>query len=561
MATAARQYLLKILSGTNQGAEAPVGGGDLTLGSADTADIILGDARVAPQQLQLSFAGDKVTLIALAPGVYVQGKPIKPKAAPTPVQDYQFITIGGGTHIVLGPATGAWPQISAADAPPLQKEAPKAAPAVEGAADKEKARDKPAGAAASAEKEPKAAAAAAAAETDKAKAPETEKPAAASDKAKDKEKAKTEAKPAAATDSAAANIAAAKARADAAKKPAGDAKPARPPYYTAIIGCLLIVFACVIAFCLLWPGQREISMAPLTSEQLKQRLEGRIKELNLSSILRVEISDPPPRPTMPGQTNSADALADARAASGQVRVVGYVATDEERRKVANALAPSMGNARMEIFSQENLLAQASEILRGLGIRANLAMDGPGVMVASGYVVSRDAWNRAVTFMRSDIRGLRDLKQTGIVAAPELITEIRTLLTEARLDNDVRVDASVQQLTAVGTITQARVPAWQEVRKKIEERTGGLVRLVDQVQVRSPVTQGGSRKDPLDLEIQGVSAIPPFLTLRNGQSYFPGAVLPNGYTLVTIHAGQLILQKESERISLNLEDMTWQQQNP
>ena len=143
-----------------------------------------------------------------------------------------------------------------------------------------------------------------------------------------------------------------------------------------------------------------------------------------------------------------------------------------------------------------------------------------------------------------------------------------MLKEARFDDDIRVEATVLRLTSMGTIAENRVTAWHAVRKQIQERASGLVPMVDQVQVRSSTparasTAGGpaAPNDPLNLELQGVSSTPPFITLRNGQSYFPGAQLPNGYTLVAVQAGQLILQKETERISLNLEDMTWQQQNP
>jgi hypothetical protein len=46
---------------------------------------------------------------------------------------------------------------------------------------------------------------------------------------------------------------------------------------------------------------------------------------------------------------------------------------------------------------------------------------------------------------------------------------------------------------------------------------------------------------------------PFVTMSDQQKFFPGAVLPGGATLVSIHADRLILQAGEETITYPLKE--------
>ncbi|MEZ0294977.1 MAG: EscD/YscD/HrpQ family type III secretion system periplasmic domain-containing protein, partial [Candidatus Methylacidiphilales bacterium] len=330
-------------------------------------------------------------------------------------------------------------------------------------------------------------------------------------------------------------------------------------------GALLLLVT--ILLLLYWTQPVPQSMAPLTGTELKTLLETKIKDLQLAGLIKVQTIDPvpvsPPASGLPPV--SPDSLTPApRAAEGQVRVTGYVATDAERSALYNALAPSLGRAQFEVYSQENILSQSADILRQLSIPLRLTVEGPGIIKAEGTIVSRASWQRALVFLKRDIRGLNQV-QERLVALPELIDEIKKILTDARIDNSVRVEGTIRQLTAVGTLADNRSGAWQVAKKSIIEKTTGWVQFTDQVQLLTPAAMAAATgkpeaapASPLSLEIQGVSSTPAFVTLKNGQTYFPGALLPNGYTLVAIRENQLILNRETERISLNLSDMTWQQ---
>lgn len=126
MSTSRKQWLLKVIAGPHQGAEIGLYAGKTLVGSDDECDVVLHDILVAPQHLELELTDSGITAAPLGGRVYANGKRIRD--ARQSVADFGFLSIGG-THLVVGPAEGKWPLLSAADVPELEKEAEPAAEA------------------------------------------------------------------------------------------------------------------------------------------------------------------------------------------------------------------------------------------------------------------------------------------------------------------------------------------------------------------------------------------------------------------------------------------------
>lgn len=126
MSSSRKQWLLKVIAGPHQGAEIGLYAGKTLVGSDDECDVVLHDILVAPQHLELELTDSGITAAPLGGRVYANGKRIRD--ARQPVADFGFLSIGG-THLVVGPAEGKWPLLSAADVPELEKEAEPAAEA------------------------------------------------------------------------------------------------------------------------------------------------------------------------------------------------------------------------------------------------------------------------------------------------------------------------------------------------------------------------------------------------------------------------------------------------
>lgn len=112
-------YLLKVLSGSHQGAEIALKPGEYLVGSSADCDIILSDQNLASEHFKLTVGDDGVHIVSMGEPLYLGGKAAEED--PLPVQNFEFIT-AGTTHLVVGPVDGDWPVLSPEDAPPLEKE-------------------------------------------------------------------------------------------------------------------------------------------------------------------------------------------------------------------------------------------------------------------------------------------------------------------------------------------------------------------------------------------------------------------------------------------------------
>lgn len=116
---AGEKYLLKILSGPNQGAEVALDAGELVVGSASDCDLILSDTLVSGHHLKVVVGENGVSIVPLESPVYFDGQEIAKDQFFT-VEPFKFISIGT-THFVIGPTEGEWPALSSADIPNLTK--------------------------------------------------------------------------------------------------------------------------------------------------------------------------------------------------------------------------------------------------------------------------------------------------------------------------------------------------------------------------------------------------------------------------------------------------------
>jgi type III secretion system YscD/HrpQ family protein len=134
MSKSRQQWLLKVVAGPHQGAEVALHPGKTLVGSDDECDVVLHDVLIAPQHLELELGQEGVFAAPLGGRIFVGGKRVR--EARQTVPDFTFLSLGG-THLVIGPAKGSWPLLSAADSPELEKEVD--VPEVQGEAEEEAA--------------------------------------------------------------------------------------------------------------------------------------------------------------------------------------------------------------------------------------------------------------------------------------------------------------------------------------------------------------------------------------------------------------------------------------
>lgn len=103
-------WIVKVLSGVNIGAEVPLTEEDSVFGKSEDCDIVLDDVTLADRQLSLRLADDGAILTPLAesPQTYVAGEPIG--SSPVGLSAYQMVT-AGTLFLAVGPVQGEWPSV------------------------------------------------------------------------------------------------------------------------------------------------------------------------------------------------------------------------------------------------------------------------------------------------------------------------------------------------------------------------------------------------------------------------------------------------------------------
>lgn len=120
MSAPKQQWLLKVIAGPHQGAEIGLYEGKTLVGSDDECDVVLHDVLVAPQHVEFELSSTSgITVAPLGGRVFIHGKRVREARQAWPA--FTFLSLGG-SHLVLGPAGQAWPLLSAADIPELEKE-------------------------------------------------------------------------------------------------------------------------------------------------------------------------------------------------------------------------------------------------------------------------------------------------------------------------------------------------------------------------------------------------------------------------------------------------------
>ncbi len=105
-----QDYLLKILSGPNLGAEAILRDGAYIIGSDPECDLVISDVMVAPQHVRIDIKEDGPQYTRLADPLYLDGKPIVETKSVGSLHLYGVLTLGT-TSFAIGEAGEPWPTL------------------------------------------------------------------------------------------------------------------------------------------------------------------------------------------------------------------------------------------------------------------------------------------------------------------------------------------------------------------------------------------------------------------------------------------------------------------
>ncbi len=228
-----------------------------------------------------------------------------------------------------------------------------------------------------------------------------------------------------------------------------------------------------------------------------------------------------------------------------VLITGCTQKEATRLSLRRAVLQVDPQALYRVQSEEALVNAAQIVMGELSLPVRItAAAQAGSLRATGYVPTMELWMRAKAFLMHDVDGLKSLED-NVLTADGLDSLALPLLTAQGLAGAITFTPMPHFVLATGSLTRAQGKRWDGVLTELKQKLGGRLLIKDEA----------SRADPLaidnqyfDGEIESLSTGQfGFISLKNGQKYFVGAVLPSGYTVVSLDDQGVTLRKGEEAV--------------
>jgi hypothetical protein len=195
--------------------------------------------------------------------------------------------------------------------------------------------------------------------------------------------------------------------------------------------------------------------------------------------------------------------------------------------------------------------------RSLGVAGVLLGVGLAVIVARGSLPVASAVGLAVAAVASDDSATGDsvsrssagssTARFGSRSDPTVEEAVRALnarLEEARLQS-LRISAENGRLSATGTLAGRSAADWAAIQQWFDQTYGSRFVLTTRLDPSS------ERRTMPALQLQAIwYGERPYIVTADGEHYFKGAVLNNGWVVRDIGQDRVLLAKDAETVALN-----------
>ncbi|MDR2806817.1 MAG: type III secretion system inner membrane ring subunit SctD [Puniceicoccales bacterium] len=492
--------LLKVLSGTHQGAEFDIPEEEIIIGAVDECDVIISAALVANRHMQLSIVDKRVFITPLEGDVFVAGKRLR---TPSAVDNFQFVTIGT-THMMFGEADHEqWKSITPGSFPELEKEEEVAAAnASEGAPGEIVSEEGHANA----------------------------------NEGKDEEVADAEEKKKL-NDHGSENIEETKLED---REIAQATQLEKSPKLRLTLRQRVIRYTTGFIVCF-----------------------GIALVISITVIFLDEEPPPPPPPPLPIEVrmqNAIDALKldgkikVSKVGDGPVSIVGYVNMMADSLAVKSASKTIAEDASIKLFVMEKIINTAQEMVKESKRNVILKKSAElGEIIAMGYIKKEEIWTNLKSEIAS-IKGIINIKDE-VLTKDSIVELAKSILGRYKFQDKLEAAATEEGVEIKGTISDIDKDNWTKAREDFEKTFKKKAQLNFMISVSSDRNLTiekffGGKIDSVNFNNQGLD----WINIKNGNKYFRGSVLPSGYVVDQIEQDSVTIRNSDEVIKLDLEWM-------
>ncbi len=238
------------------------------------------------------------------------------------------------------------------------------------------------------------------------------------------------------------------------------------------------------------------------------------------------------------------------AQNDHIVVSGYIGTLKELEAIKRIAKNSNFEIEVDIYCQEQLVEAVAKVLQYCNLNLNVSSgNNLGDITVSGFSFIKDKWLSAKAAIQLKIKGIKNITDQ-VIDGSRADQIIETVIAEKGLSSSLKINLKVDSIVVTGTVNQDVYGEWVKIKSTLNEKLLSSIPIEDDVNV---ITYANNDAPYFDFPIESINLEEPgWITFQNGQRYFEGTLLANGYTIKKISQEGIILTQGNNEIIINLE---------
>jgi type III secretion system YscD/HrpQ family protein len=221
--------------------------------------------------------------------------------------------------------------------------------------------------------------------------------------------------------------------------------------------------------------------------------------------------------------------------NGLLMVSGYVASSDERKQVKQDIAELSENTNVTLFIDKELEVSARTIAQSLNERRVMFSTlEHGRLKASGLVKNRQSWQNVKENIRDDVKGVESLNDQEVIILSEKLTRLEQKIALEDFHKRLSVKLVREVVEVRGELTKAEKLRWQHVKRSFAKEVYPFT--------YRELLQKPDHKIKLALRSVSVGDVP-FVVSKEGEKYFKGSHVGQGYYIKAINDSNIILKND------------------
>ncbi len=226
---------------------------------------------------------------------------------------------------------------------------------------------------------------------------------------------------------------------------------------------------------------------------------------------------------------------------GSVSLRGYARTTAERNALMRQMQEAGIQAKLSIWSQEEMVASAGTIARSLdepGIKVS-AGEAVGSLKVQGFVSKSAAWDRIRGVILADVGGIQSIDDDKLQSMDGYLASFVQFVEKNGLSGRLKITTDGKRVIVKGELTQQEIEKIGSLRKEFIDTYGAEPAIqLDVVDVRSKIK--------LAIRSASVGKVP-FLVAKDGKKYMEGSAIGENYFVKSIKPDHVVLVNKGMEI--------------